>query len=63
LAVNIVPNDEMTVEVIKPQSWLKPPFTETSAIFAALVICSFLDASLHVDELIDVNREGFMIFG
>jgi len=61
--VNIVPSDEMTVEATKPHSRLKPPLTETLAIVAALVIRFFLKARLHVDELKDVNREVFIIFG
>jgi hypothetical protein len=36
--------------------------TETLAIFAALVIYSFLKARLHVDELNDVNCEGVYHF-
>lgn len=40
-AMNIVPTDEMTVEATKPHSRLKPPLTETLAIFAALVIWFF----------------------
>jgi hypothetical protein len=60
--VNIVPNDEMTVEATMPHSRLKPPFTETLAIFAALVIRFFLKARLHADELKNVVCEGVYHF-
>ena len=60
--MNIAPNDEMTVETTRPHSRLKPPFTETLAIFVALVICFSLSVRLKVDELKDVNCEDVYLF-